>query len=750
MPRRSFSPLAVLSALVILLVSGLVPSAQAQPLTLAPGLTLGAPQRVSDFRFGGVASGERIVGAVPRGDGFLVYEIAGDPLRTVPVDSTGRADTTNARVVFPNATAPGVQFTFATSGSRAVFFWNDAGTARFSPATADGVQFPGGIPIASAAQIVGARCNATHCLLTYYDPKFASRAAIVRLDGSVVATNLSVAGNPVGADDGGFLLLWSTGAGTAASPYETHLVRIDDNGGQTFDVAGDPDTAGLVALAPPGSSSYAVVWSHSNYPEGSTTLYGASLSLDGTFGERRLLAAGGTSSPAAMVWTGSELLLAFSVDHFRYGIPESTQPADLFVQRLSPAVAPLAPPVPVSTSPEANYLAALATNGGATYVGWNEYPNGGFTPIARGAVLDARANVVAREAFQTGPMPQVPLALAVAGDRALAVWKERDSEKGVERLFCARSTVDGTPLDTAAPFVLGEGPDVRATASALASDVLVLWEEDTYEEAELQHIRAAIVHTADGSRIDVPLPPRLAAPGRDFSALAAGSNGESWLVAIGSQFVRISRAGVLLTPQPVTFASQSPSSIAIAGDGSRFFVVWNRYGFSCNGCGGLRSTIVDAAGTIAIPEQRIPSADLDGAVAVAFNGRDHLAVSIDSGTLRLRRFSTAGTLLSSTALRPSHLPLPTPLVTALGEGWFVTWRTYDGPSEGVRITSDATPGSAPLSLPPTGALAPRSDRSALALTTQRIDLPPFGTGIAATLQELISETVPRRRAAGGR
>lgn len=739
--------------LPVLAALAFVAIAHAQPVPLAPGLTLGPPRPVSGFRFGGVASGERVREAIPRGDGFLVYEIAGDDLRSVPVDSTGHADTANARVVVPNAASPRQQFTMTMTGSRAVFFWNKAGTLEFSPAPADGGPVRHGTPIATTAQIFGARCNAARCLVKYYDLKLTSRVAIVDLDGRVIATDLAIAGDLAGVDDGGFLLSSSS---VGASTYETHLIRIDNDGRQTFDTPlGDAASGSVVALAAPGSSSYAVVWSHSTSAYAATTLYGATLSLDGHLGAPNVLVDGSAASPSAIVSSGSELLLAFSVSHFRYVIPESTQPADLFVQRLSPAAASLAPPVQVSMSPEGNYLAALATNGGVTYVGWNEYTNGGFTPIARGAVLDARANVVAREAFAIGPLPQTPRALAVADDRALAVWSEKDVDRGVTRLLFARAALDGTPLDEQ-PFVLAEDNDFGVVeAAAIGSDMLVVWTQGfSTEPAELR-LRAAIVHAAGSSREEIALPAAFAGSWEAVSPAAVAGNGESWLLAAGGQYVRISRAGIVLTPQPVPFASKSPNWLSIASDGSGFLLVWNRMPIYpvCIDCGGVRSALVNAAGAIVRPEQLAGNgaSALDGRPVAAFNGRDYLVVSADHDHLWFRRFAPSGVPLSTAAIPEHHQDGATSVVTRIGTGWFAAWQASDSSAiEGVRITADGMVADAPVALPFIAALASTGSSSALALTTSRIDVPPYGTGSAATLQELTSETVPRRRAAGSR
>ena len=743
-------PLRALAPLVLALT--FVSIGYAQPVTLAPALTLAPPQRLSDFRFGGAASGERILGAVPRGDGFVVFEIGGDDLRAVPVDASGHAETASARVLFPNATARGLGFTLTTIGSRAVVFWSAGGTMRFSPAASDALQLPGGVAIAAAAQILGARCNATHCLVRYYDPSLVSRAAIVGLDGAVIATDLRVTGNLAGVDDGGFLLFSSTGAGTAAAPFETHLVRIDNAGRQTFDTPGDPAAGWIVALAPPGSSTYAVVWSRSNYPDSTATIYAAPLTLDGQLGERRTIVESGAGSPSAIVWNGGEFLLAFSVAHFRGVIPEATQPADLLVQRLSPSLAPLGGPVQASTSPEGNYLAGLAANGGAYYVGWNEFANGGFVPVARGAVLDERANVLAREAFAVARLPQTPLALAVEGDRAVAVWTERDVDRGIARLLYARATRDGLPIDRQ-PFLFAEAHDFAlAAASAIESDVLVAWTQDFNADEESSRVRAAIVHTADGSYDEVTLPETFHGSFDAVVPIAVASNGESWLLAVGQRYVRISRAGVVLNPEPVVFAPMTPNYLSAASDGAGFLLVWNRdprYP-ACVDCGGLRFASIDAAGMIVKPEQRLATNPLDRKPSVGFNGHDYLVVSADHENVWFRRFDRSGTLLSTDTIEQRHQDGAFTTVVRLGTGWFAAWWEWDGARQGVRIAADGTIAGEPVALPPIAALASTGSSTALALTTQRIDVPPYGTGIAATLQELTSESVPRRRAAGYR
>jgi hypothetical protein len=724
--------------------------ALAQPARIAPGFDLGAPQRLSPFRFGGVANGDVVLKVVPRGDAFLAFYRHETEVRVVTIDAEGRPDAGQSRPVF---SLPGRnQFFLASNGARVLFLWTDGRTARVSGTDADGTPTtPAGVAIPGATQFLGAQCNSTRCLLRYWDSARPSRetAAIVSIDGAVIASGLQLPElfwrGGGGTDDGGFLLTALTGGGIPTDPYRTHLVRIDNEGRQTFDTILDTGDASVVAVAPSGSSAYAVVWHHQNYPEPDQSTYSAFLSLDGTLGERHKLMEGAELSPATIVQNGSEWLYAYHRIDWRYAIPESTQPADLFVQRLDRNLGLLGAPTQVSLSSEGNYLVSLVVNGPKVYVAWNEYLNGGFSGVIRGALLDDRANVLSRDAFVIGAIPQVPAAIASTGERTLAVWQERDTDRGVSRLLYGRVTRGGGSLDPE-PRLLAEAFSIGATAaSAIESDVFVVWSENRTFDYTDQRLRGAIVHMADGSVDEVALPSSL-----DSNLLfSVANNGASWLLAAGTQYVRISRAGIVLTPQPVLFHTHFPGSLSVASDGVRFVIVWGTYReTNCTSCGGLHFRFVGADGALTGAEERIGGEADEVWASVAFNGRDYLVASVLAGRVNVRRLSPAGALLSTATVLSPDSSVQLPLVTPLGAGWLVTWSS--GARYGVRVNSDGAVVDAPFVLPSVVKLAPAPDGSAVALAALRVDVPPFGASTAAAVLEVTSQSQPRRRAAGTR
>ena len=723
--------------------------ALAQPVRIAPGVDLSAPQRLSPFRFGGAGDNDYVLKAVPRGDGFLAFYRHGAEVRVVTIDAEGRPDTGHPRAVFTLAGQN--QFFLASNGTRVLFLWTAGGNARISGVDPDGTPTtPAGVPIPGATQFLGAQCNSTRCLLRYWDATRLGRetAAIVSIDGAVIASGLQLPElfwrGGGGTDDGGFLLSGLTG-GIPTDPYRTHLVRIDNEGRQTFDTILDTGDAPVVALAPSGNSTYAVVWRHQNYPEPDDNTYAAFLSLDGTVGERHKLMDGADAAPGAIAWTGSEWLYGYHRIDWRYAIPESVQPADLFVQRLDRNLSLLGAPTQISVSSEGNYLASLAINGAKTFVAWNESIAGGFNAVPRGALLDARANVVSRDAFVIGAIPQIPAAIASTGDRTVAFWQEHDTDRGTSRLLYGRVARGGGPLDPE-PRLLAESFSIGATAaSAIESDVLVVWSDNPSFDYSEQRLRAAIVHAADGTLDEVALPPSLNAT----SLFAVANNGASWLLAAGTQLVRISRAGVVLTPQPVSFATGFPGSISIASDGTRFLLLWGTYrDTNCPSCAGLHFRFVGADGALLGAEERIGGEADDVQASVAFNGRDYLVASVLGARINVRRLSTTGTVLSTATVMSGQSSVQLPLVTPLGSGWLATWSS--GARFGVRVNADGAVVDAPFVLPSITTLAPAPDGSAVALAALRVDVAPYGTSTAVAVQELTAQGQPRRRAAGAR
>ena len=120
---------------------------------------------------------------------------------------------------------------------------------------------------------------------------------------------------------------------------------------------------------------------------------------------------------------------------------------------------------------------------------------------------------------------------------------------------------------------------------------------------------------------------------------------------------------------------------------------------------------------------------------------------IAEGTVFLRRLSTTGQLLSAaTVTRPRFSSMQQSLVTPLASGWLVSWS--EGVRYGVRVNAEGTAIDAPFSLQSIRTLAPRPDGTAVALAGLQVDVPPYGRSTAVAVQELTSQSQPKRRASG--
>src|SRR5207253_4349339 len=87
------------------------------------------------------------------------------------------------------------------------------------------------------------------------------------------------------------------------------------------------------------------------------------------------------------------------------------------------------------------------------------------------------------------------------------------------------------------PRLLSEAFSIgRTLASPIGSDVLVVWQESPSDDYATYRLRAAIVHTADGSAEEVALPSGV----EPTAAIAVANDGASWLVAAGTKYLRIS------------------------------------------------------------------------------------------------------------------------------------------------------------------------------------------------------------------
>lgn len=709
-------------------------SIAAQPTRIAPGLELTASQAVSGVRFG-PATGALPLAIIPSGEGFLAYVKDGTEIRALRIDADGHADVAHPRTVFrgfENAVR------IYPSGRRALFVWPQEGVQRVSPTAPDGtLRNPDGLPVDRGPLTGRGACNETRCLFVV-DFTSLLRASIVTMNGASVARLIELPSYywmNAGADEDGFLLLGTKSDKTT----DLRAVRISNDGRLLFDLVVDERAGNVTNVAVSGST---LLWRRRAVGTLQYTTVAGTISRDGTVVDRHLLTEDTNLMPFALARRGSEWLLGFGESQ------DESDPAlqEIFVQRFGAGFTPAAPPVSISKPPMRRRFAfdALAVNGGRAVVAWSEYVDSN-KQVARVALLDEHDEILAREPLAVGGIPQVPLAVAAANGRALAVWREGDAAGDRSRLLCARAVLGGPTLDPE-PVLLAEAEGVGKTiASSLGADVLVVWQEMLSARPLRQRLRAAIVHTADGSRDELALP-------ASFDAslpFAAASNGASWLLASGARYVRISRAGVVLTPAPAAFDTRAPAALSIASDGERFVLLRGATpDAKCADCGGLAFAIVKADGTVAAPLQPIASALFEAEASIAFNGRDFLIESIDHSDVHFRRLSQAGAILSFATATPPRDLIGQPLLVPLGEGWLATWLAANGTMSAVRVNGDGAVVDAPLPLPGVATVAPAPDGTAIAARTVEVEAPGYGPTPVTALQGISSETRPKRRAAG--
>ncbi|HWS70808.1 MAG TPA: hypothetical protein VN605_01780, partial [Thermoanaerobaculia bacterium] len=513
--------------------------------------------------------------------------------------------------------------------------------------------------------------NAERCLVITYAAQNEALAMLLSPSGQtlqqVPVPRLSIAGT----DDHGFLLTGVT--------KDFHALRIDNGGGVTFDTIvqhGDIP----VSSADFDGEQYSLIWS--NHGE-DRSIYAMHITLAGVVEPpRRLRDDAPFGSEGVVVWNGREHVYAYTVSGFGNVIPEIAPETTPYLQFLDRDLAPIGAPRELQhTKAGTNFGFQTAVNGGAAYLAWQE-GFGFFAALStiHGALVAADRSVVRTGGFHAEPLPQFPQAIAATADTTVAVWSDADLNRldpldfAVGPLWFTRFTRSGVSLD-AQPRLLAEFA-VSVAASTIGSDVLVVWHRGRETP---QPMEAAIVHTADGTFDHYSLPLT------DFAGiLAVATNGNSWLIVAGRSLLAISRTGMPLTPAAVRYRNLTPSSIALASDGSRYLLTWeDDTEQHLQGSGPARFAIINGDGTIAVPEQTVhPTAF---SVAATFTGREYLVASTDPQTTRVSRVSTSGEVLATSTVPVSG----DPRLELLGNGVLLTSRRGTA-VVGARLTAEGT------------------------------------------------------------
>ncbi|MCU1350682.1 MAG: hypothetical protein JWO56_3712 [Acidobacteria bacterium] len=720
-------------------------SAALQAQTLPPGLVLGPARPVAGLRVGGDGFANYLLGVAPDGDGFRAWYYRGKgsaDVQTVHIGADGQTDFTSDRAAFAS-TSNREGFVVRTAGDRSLLFWLDSqANVRVSPAAADGTAVDStGALLASRAFLFRAECNGSRCLVQSWGGPLdgPSDGTIINPAGEVVSRVSPPVGLAVrAADPQGFLFLDETA--------DFHAVRLDDSGRQTFDAIVQFGKHDTWSTADFDGQQYSLIWSNADSTTLDTATYAAHLGLDGSVSSPRKIAdldhLDGQNfyrSGGDVAWNGQEHVYIRLLEGYPPAIPEFAPSVRLSVLLLDRNLIPIGSPQPLSTQADVitSRTTGLAVNRGTTYVGWNE----GFGYFAQdnsmhGATIDAAGTIGSRSAIAVGPLTQNPEAVATTAEVTVAIYSELDANLLTQiyppshQLRFVRVTRGGTILD-AEPRLLTESAQFgRVVASALGSDVLVVWNSTPYEPGS--RLQAAIVHTVDGSvdRFDLSLP--------DTSyGLAVATNGSGWLVANGPNLAAVSRTGLVLNPTPVRYTSSFPGSVSLASDGNRYLVAWeDDTPARQRGTGPARMALVNGDGSLVFTDRVLDPVAYS--VSVLFTGRDYLFVSTDLKATRLTRVSRDGTPGPSVPVT-SSTRLPQLLSFAMG-----ALLAFPNGNElsAIRLSADGAPiDSKPFMLPFSIATTTATG-TLLGLRTLPADL----TKNVAALQELTWSQTSIRRA----
>ncbi|MEW5741485.1 MAG: hypothetical protein AB1938_21365 [Myxococcota bacterium] len=407
----------------------------------------------------------------------------------------------------------------------------------------------------------------------------------------------------VAGGNGGWLVVWTNGAGTNANVLGARVsgagVLLDTT---PLTLSNAANAQGSADVAFDGTRFFAV-WR--DFRGASPAIYGARVSTAGVVQDTAgLLLAGGTTGrdAPAIAFDGTRYLVAFASG------PVGTRNIDAV--RVSTAGAVVGGVFSVSANAADESNPAVTWTGANYVVGWNrEVPFDAWAARVdgAGAVLDASPLVVAGQASAG----ELDVALASNGSHALVVWRDTALGVAARRLSSAGTFLDATARGLVQAPNVESGPQVAFDGA----NALVVWRDGRNGNAD---IYAARVTPAGASLDGTGLP--VATSGADEVTPAVGFGGGSYLVVWmrGGNIYgrRYSPAGAALGAEfAVTAAAATETFPRLAFDGTNFLVVFR----SGADIAGVRVT---AAGAVldATPIAISTSANDESSPDVGFDG----------------------------------------------------------------------------------------------------------------------------------
>jgi hypothetical protein len=240
----------------------------------------------------------------------------------------------------------------------------------------------------------------------------------------------------------------------------------------------------------------------------------------------------------------------------------------------------------------------------------------------------------------------------------------------------------GSEHHTADPFPVQMLVRPQTTSVTHGASVFVaVWQDSTSNQIWLSRFSEAGERLAPTALpLGLGTEPDVSFDGTNFLVVALG---DGRIVA-----TRVSPEGVVLDTSSIVVADDGlQNSVAVAFDGTNYFVVWTT--FDIHGLtGDVFGRHVTPAGTVVEPADLTISATgfVQTGVALAFNGEQHLVVWNEnlSGNWQVR-----GTLVdpAGTPSNPEGVPISdgtgaefSPTVTDVGDEFFVAWSDGRGPS----------------------------------------------------------------------
>lgn len=399
----------------------------------------------------------------------------------------------------------------------------------------------------------------------------------IRPDGSIGGEPFAIGETafPIGIASNGrdYLVVWSTYSFLDAVLVSDRAVIGERQRFTTFKPAWGPGPFDW-SVASDGDG-FLVAWQQNRRAAGTsyvTDLRVSSVTSDGRAGEPRTVLAEETFEPA-VAWTGSQYLLTWT-----HSEPSSAPylwgdaPGDVRGLTVD-AAGNASTPMTVAARPTRETASASASNGASTLIVWENEHRGDAAQIeARFLGSDETFIVSTRLTWQES------VAAMRRGGNAVFAWSENTGEAQIRKVFVQRVDAWRRPRD-------GRGLAVAASPRhqlrpALAGSLVAWVEEDPVRTREsVARVRVQMLD-ATGAPVGEAIEVGDAAHGSKVSIAAAGS---THLVAwespehriAGAHFDPVARAGE--APRPFEISSGPlDHTPAVASDGTRFLVVWQR------------------------------------------------------------------------------------------------------------------------------------------------------------------------------